>query len=89
MVVDFITISILGEEVEMVVGYLGSQQQLGLERQHRGCREQTPILEEVSLNVCSKMLQMSYHSVVASTIFFAAICWNRSIRASDTNKLII
>ena len=36
--------------------------------------------------MCSKMLEI-YQSVVASTIFFAAVCWGSSIRASDTNRL--
>ena len=33
------------------------------------------------------MLEIFYQSVVASTIFFAAVCWGSSIRASDTNRL--
>ncbi|KAK0134631.1 RNA-directed DNA polymerase from mobile element jockey [Merluccius polli] len=40
-----------------------------------------------SFNVCSKMLEIFYQSVVASAIFFAAVCWGSSIRASDTNRL--
>ncbi|KAM7380045.1 hypothetical protein PAMP_003369 [Pampus punctatissimus] len=39
-----------------------------------------------SFNVCSKMLEIFYQSVVASTIF-AAVCWGSSIRASDINRL--
>ena len=39
-----------------------------------------------SFNVCSKMLEIFYQSVVAGAIFFAAVCWGRSIRASDTNR---
>ena len=38
-----------------------------------------------SFNVCSKMLEIFYQSVVASAIFFAVVCWGGSIRASDTN----
>ena len=38
-------------------------------------------------NVCSKMLHMFYRSVVESTIFFVAICWGSSIRASDSKRL--
>ena len=40
-----------------------------------------------SFNVCSKMLEIFYQSVVASAIFFAAVCWGSSIRASNTNRL--
>ena len=36
--------------------------------------------------MCSKMLEMVYQSV-ASAIFFAAVCWGSSIRASDTKRL--
>ena len=44
-----------------------------------------------SFNVCSNMLHIFCQSVVASAIFFAAICWSSSIRASDSktpNKVI-
>ena len=41
----------------------------------------------ISFEVCTKMLEIFYQSVVSSTIFFAAVCWGRSIRASDTNRL--
>lgn len=34
------------------------------------------------------MLQLFCRFVVASAIFLAAICWDSSIRASATNKLI-
>ena len=40
-----------------------------------------------SFEVCTKMLEIFYQSVVSSTIFFAAVCWGRSIRARDTNRL--
>ncbi|KAM4580370.1 uncharacterized protein PAE49_005246 [Odontesthes bonariensis] len=40
-----------------------------------------------SFNVCSRMLETFYHSVVAGAIFFAAVCWGSSIRASDSNRL--
>ena len=40
-----------------------------------------------SFNMCSKMLEIFYQSVVASTILFAAVCWGSSIRASDTSRL--
>ena len=40
-----------------------------------------------SFNVCSKMLEIFHQSVVASVVFFAAVCCGSSIRASDTNRL--
>ena len=40
-----------------------------------------------SFNVCSKMLEIFYQSVVASVLFFAVVCWGNSIGASDTNRL--
>ena len=40
-----------------------------------------------SFNVCSKLLVIFLQSVIASVIFFAAVCWSSSIRASDTNRL--
>jgi len=40
-----------------------------------------------SFNVCSKMLEIFYQSVVSSALFFAAVCWGSSLRASDTNRL--
>ena len=40
-----------------------------------------------SFEVCTKMLEIFYQSVVSSTIFFAAVCWGSSIRATDTNRL--
>ena len=32
-----------------------------------------------SLNICIKMLQMLYQSVVASALFSAAVCWGGSL----------
>ena len=40
-----------------------------------------------SFNVCSKMLEIFYRSVVASIIFFAAVRWRSNIRSCDTNRL--
>ncbi|TWW55984.1 hypothetical protein D4764_09G0010340 [Takifugu flavidus] len=40
-----------------------------------------------SFSVCSGMLHMFYQSVMASTIFFAVVCWGAGIKAKDTNKL--
>ena len=37
--------------------------------------------------MCGKMLHIFYQSVVASAISFAAICWDSSIRASDSKEL--
>ncbi|KAK0147391.1 hypothetical protein N1851_013140 [Merluccius polli] len=37
--------------------------------------------------IFQRMLEIFYQSVVASAIFFAAVCWCSSIRASDTNRL--
>ncbi|KAL3049835.1 hypothetical protein OYC64_011990 [Pagothenia borchgrevinki] len=38
-----------------------------------------------SFNV--KMLEIFYQSVVASALFFAAVCWEGSIRAGDTSRI--
>ncbi|TWW77216.1 hypothetical protein D4764_12G0006060 [Takifugu flavidus] len=40
-----------------------------------------------SFRVCSRMLHMFYQSVMASTIFFAAVCWGAGIKAKDANRL--
>ncbi|KAI3374361.1 hypothetical protein L3Q82_005960 [Scortum barcoo] len=41
-----------------------------------------------SFNVCRTMLQMFYHSVVSSIIFYAAVCWGSRLKtAGDTNRL--
>ena len=40
-----------------------------------------------SFNVCNRMLQMFYQSVVASTIFFAVVSWGAGIRTKDANRL--
>ena len=40
-----------------------------------------------SFNMCSKMLEIFYQSVVASVLFFAVVCWGSSIGASNTNRL--
>lgn len=39
-----------------------------------------------SFNVCSKMLNIFYQSVVASEIFFVAGCWGGGIRAGDAKE---
>ncbi|TWW80175.1 hypothetical protein D4764_10G0012050 [Takifugu flavidus] len=40
-----------------------------------------------SFSVCSRMLHMFYQSVMASTIFFAVVCWGAGIKAKDANRL--
>jgi len=40
-----------------------------------------------SFNVCSKMLELFYQSVVASVLHFAIVCWGSSIGAGDTSRL--
>jgi len=40
-----------------------------------------------SFNVCKTMLQMFYHSVVASVIFYAVVCWGSRVKAADVNRL--
>ena len=37
--------------------------------------------------MCSRMLEMFHQSVVASVLFFTAVCRGSSIGASDTNRL--
>ena len=40
-----------------------------------------------SFDVCGEMLHMFYQSVVASTIFYAAVCWGGSATDRDTRRL--
>ena len=40
-----------------------------------------------SFNVCNRMLQMFYQSVVASTIFFTVVSWGAGSEAKDTKRL--
>ncbi len=40
-----------------------------------------------SLNFSNRMFRMFYQSVVASTIFYAAVCWGEGIKARDANRL--
>ena len=39
-----------------------------------------------SFDVCGEMLHMFYQSVVASTIFYAAVCWGGSATERDTRR---
>ena len=40
-----------------------------------------------AFDVCPKMLQMFYHSVVASVMFFAVVCWGGSVTRHDEGRL--
>ena len=40
-----------------------------------------------SFNVCSKMLEIFFQSVVASAIYSAVVCWGSNISARDTNRI--
>ncbi|XP_051788716.1 uncharacterized protein LOC127529381 [Erpetoichthys calabaricus] len=40
-----------------------------------------------SFNICNKMLQMSYQTVVASALFYAVVCWGGSIKKRDASRL--
>ncbi len=40
-----------------------------------------------SLDICRKMLQMFYQSVVVSVLFYAAVCWGGSIKHKDARRL--
>lgn len=40
-----------------------------------------------SFNVCSKMLEILYQSVVASALNLTVVCWGSSIGADDNNRL--
>ncbi|KAK3537287.1 hypothetical protein QTP70_006980 [Hemibagrus guttatus] len=40
-----------------------------------------------SFNICKKMLQMFYQTVVASALFYAAVCWGGSIKKKDASRL--
>ena len=40
-----------------------------------------------SFNVCRKMLQMFYESVVAGAFLYAVVCWGSGLRVADANRL--
>ncbi|KAI3351750.1 hypothetical protein L3Q82_020590, partial [Scortum barcoo] len=40
-----------------------------------------------SFNICSKLLQMFYQSVIASVLFYTVVCWGGSISKKDTSRL--
>ena len=103
MVVDFRrtrsklnTISILGEEVEVVEGYRYLSVHLdnrpdwkcNTEAVYRKGQSRLVFLRKLRFfHVCSRRMHIFYRSTVAGAIFFAATCWGSSIRASDTKKL--
>ncbi|KAK3556816.1 hypothetical protein QTP70_021755 [Hemibagrus guttatus] len=50
-------------------------------------QEVTMETQETRLNVCKTMLQMFYHSVVASVIFYPVVCWGSRVETADANRL--
>ena len=40
-----------------------------------------------SIDVCSEMLQMFYHSVVARVRFYAAVCWGGNMADKNIRRL--
>lgn len=55
---------------------------------YKKCQSQLYFLRRLrSFNICNIMLKMFYQYVVASTIFFAVVCWGSSLRAADTNRI--
>lgn len=40
-----------------------------------------------SFNICKKLLQMFYQSVVASVLFYAVVCWGGSSKRRDAGRL--
>lgn len=40
-----------------------------------------------SFDVCMEMLAMFYHTVVASALFYAAVCWGGSLTDRSTKQL--
>ena len=37
--------------------------------------------------MCNKLLKTFYQSMVASTLFFAVVCWGGGIKAGEANRL--
>ncbi|KAL3063508.1 hypothetical protein OYC64_003138 [Pagothenia borchgrevinki] len=103
MVIDFrrvktspLALCILGEDVAVVEDfkYLGVHLDNGLnwrintDAVHKKGMSRLYFLRKLrSFNVCSKMLEIFYQSVVASALFFAAVCWGGSIRDGDTSRI--
>ncbi|XP_051785267.1 uncharacterized protein LOC127528438 [Erpetoichthys calabaricus] len=40
-----------------------------------------------SFNICNKMLQMFYQTVMASALFYVVVCWGGSIKKRDASHL--
>ena len=40
-----------------------------------------------SFNMCRRLLQMFYQSVVASVLFFAVVCWGGDTNTRGTDRL--
>ncbi|KAI3367324.1 hypothetical protein L3Q82_008367 [Scortum barcoo] len=89
-------ISIRGTEVEVVSShrYLGVQLDEKLDwRSHtesvyRKGQSRLYFLRRLrSFNICPPLLQSVYHTVVASALFFAVVCWGEGLRTADKNRL--
>ncbi len=53
----------------------------------KGCSRLYFLRKLRSFNVCSKMLEIFYQSVIASTLYSSVVCWRSSITASDTSRM--
>ncbi|KAI5104912.1 hypothetical protein C0J45_4584 [Silurus meridionalis] len=40
-----------------------------------------------SFNICKKLLQMFYQSIVVKALFYVAVCWGGSIKNKDGSRL--
>ncbi|AWP16803.1 Hypothetical protein SMAX5B_003407, partial [Scophthalmus maximus] len=87
---------ILGEEVETVEDYkyLGVNIDNGLNWKtnslavyKKGMSRLYFLRKLRSFNVCSRMLEMFYQSVVASVLFFTVVCWGAASEPGDMNRL--
>lgn len=85
-----------GKEVEMVCSYkyLGLQldNKLGwsvnMDKVYKKGQGRMYFLRRLaSFNVCSKLLNMFYQSIVSSVIFYAVVCWGGSAKKKDTQRL--
>lgn len=65
-----------------------TKQQTGLARQHEDLyrKRQSRLFFLRRLNVCTRLLQVFYQSVVASVIFFAVVCWGGGIGTCETEQ---
>ena len=103
MVVDFrrkkphlLPVSIEGVDVEVVrtYKYLGLQLDdkldwtANMEAFYRKGQSRLYFLRRLgSFNICKKLLQMFYQSVVASVLFYAVVCWGGSSRRRDAGRM--